>query len=363
MFNRISASRPNPIGSFFGTAATPQGVASTRTTAALYGFLPEETRRTLRATGREGKYGVNTMRRMEQQPKYRRGYKITVGREHIPSFMHNSEYHRPLYIMDILDNGRGYVTLIDKQIYGTEIIQFQYGPTVTDHMIATAEDVLDQYEWNGTTLVRTQESEFWHRKFDEFMQEERVYDEQVRKMYPEGISISVTMSHKLYRMLNARAQISSITNDFHSEKPIIPWADIEYEPGARVARIRTPLDVTVNIVKNAMQMEVTPTVHFPAYSQVVFVKYALFPGMNKRMSLTLDDATNLGALISATQDPVPEPGPEVPSMASILAGGGAAAPPGSVAPLDLTRGTFGGRKSRRNRKKAKKTRVRKVNKK
>lgn len=347
MFPRISSSREeeNRIRSFFGTATTPHGIASAGTTATLYGLLPPGTRSALRATGRQGKNTVNAMRKMEQQPKYRRGFKVTIKKEYIPPFLHISDYDGPLYIMDVLDNGRGYVTLIDKQIYGTDITQFQYGPTIMDDSIGTAEDVLDKYEWNGTGLVRTQESEFWNRKFDEFMQQERAYDQQVREMFPEGISVSTSMSHKLYSMLNAHTQISSVTDDYFSEKPIIPWADIEYEPGARVARIKTPLDITVKVVKNAKVMDITPTMHFSAYSQVLFVKYALFPGMNKRMSLTLDDATNLGALITATQDPV---------AANMAEGGGGGALPG---------GTFGGRKSRRNRRKAKKTRTKRTNKK
>ena len=291
MFARLSESQPVTMNSFAGGSSS-HSLASPLTGVTLSGLLPSANLMSLRSTTSTLRNAANTLRKLRKRAKYREGYKVTIKEELLGTvFINRHEYRGPLYILDVLDNGRGYITLAIDQVTK----ELKYGPIIQDALIDTAELVSDKHELrprSESIMELTAESKSWKELLERFMQRERSDAQQVRTQHPESLMVTISLTDTLKRVMNNNG-ISSVL-----ETPpdvSVPWANIEYEVGAKVGRITIPLRVPVKVYTGFGQGH-DCTMNFPANSQVVFLK--LPAGFNKRLQLMLDDAENLYTLSS-----------------------------------------------------------------
>jgi hypothetical protein len=292
MFARLSASQRGSIESFLGTPAASHSVANHRTLRKILNYLPKSNLKSARAIHGDFRSAVN-----EYHPRYKRGDTVTI-REDIRSEHRFDDYLDPIYILDVLTRGRGYVTLA----FHTGAGEMTYGPRLKD-----------------TEIHSAKKTENWLEIFSPFMQTRREYHREERAAYPRGTGVMVEVSEYLRKMLLEKKGIGyegihtfefprgvykrdEETYDFPelaigdvSNILTIPWRHINYEPGARVGYLNRPIEMLVDFIAvNGQHYQ--DEFDFATGTQVTFLQTPILPNFTKRISIMLDDATNLEAL-------------------------------------------------------------------
>jgi hypothetical protein len=205
MFNRLSASRPFTIKSFVGTPAASHGVANHRTLRNILAYLPKSNLKSARAIHGDFRSAVN-----EHHPRYKRGDMVTI-REDIRSEHRFDDYLDPIYIVDVLTRGRGYVTLAFHQGVG----EMTYGPRLKDAEIHGAK--------------KTKE---WLEIFSPFMETRLKFHSEERAAYPRGTGVIVEVSESLRKKLLEMKGIAHGVVDKMSKLPTKQEKDKYFTEGA-----------------------------------------------------------------------------------------------------------------------------------